>query len=546
MNRGRSFTWLGIGLLVAGSSLLFVTFSIGHIRSGVLFQRVLDRIERDGPTDDHLTDAAEYARRPGDWRMLLRIAWTLEEGRRWVNVGELADLAAERFPRDDSWKLLSVYGKIRTGRFTESQDVLNTMDSTSELFQMVQVLTLLNPSERNDWEDNLSALSDQPENQQILRSIGIALRSGSSDDLYDAGLKTKVPAFLVNSGIAAAGSGDRGRAERAVRSLKEEGMPVSIAAGTASVHLAAWLGDSEWFFTLLSALGGRRSVEPDVMTMQGDFLREQNQFREAAGVYEELRRLYPRFSAVPFINGAILQHQESGADAETLFRRGLDYHPGDHRLRMEYAIYLVSRNRRIDTVRTLLPVSVSGVQDGRQWLLIRAVLGPRNPVERLEADAWAYLNDHPDDEAVATFLANMFLIRRNRSGLEDLRRRYPPETADWAKTLHAIAAAERGEYARAEELFSGTTGIDGLYNGALFLLRHGSLTEARNVIEEGRRRAEETDDPVRRSRFHLFLAEYFRLTGNMNQAEEHAETALRLNPDSDTLYIYRAILARNR
>ncbi len=545
MNRRRSLMWLGIGLLVAGSSLLFITLSIGHIRAGVWFHRILDRIERDGPTDRHLADAAEYARGPSDWRRLMRIAWNLEEDRRWVNIAELAHLASEKLPRDDTWKLLSAYGRIRTGRFQEAQHTLDDIDSSSELYQMIRVLAVLDPAERSDWYDNLANLSNRPERDDILRTIGTAVQSGSAEDLYYAGLKTEVPAFLVNSGIAAASTADRPGAVRAVTALKEASAGFSFPTRIASVYLATWLRDSEWFFSLLSDLGGRRSVEPDTMAMHGDFLLTQKQYREAENMYQELRRLYPEFSAIPFINGAILRRIGGSEDADELFRQGLTYHRRDYHLHMEYAAYLVSRNRKIEAVRVLLPAGFSELRDGRQWLLIRAVLGPRSPVERLEADAWTYLNEYPEDEAVATFLANMFLLRRDSSGLEDLRRRYPPETAEWARILHAIGAVERGEYSRAETLLApGNTPVS-IYNYALFILRHGDLFLAAPVIEEGRKLAEEKDDSVWRSRFYMLLAEHSRLIGNMDKAIEHADTAVRLNPDNDTVYTYRMILARN-
>lgn len=550
MTHRRSLAWLAVGVLVAGSSLLFVSLSIGRIRAGVWFNRALDRIEHDGATDAHLTEAAAHARRPAEWRRLVQITWKLEEDRRWVNTAELSLLAADRFRRDDMWNLLAAYALIRSGRYDRAVTVLEDVDSPSETSQMMEVLVQLNPAARAEWPDRLGALSSRGENQTMLRAVGRAVRSGDAEDLYHAGVATGVPAFYINSAVAAARLGRRDTAVRAVEVVKKEFFREDILEdrnGTdAAVHLAAWLRDSEWFFSLLRTLGGRRAVEPDVLAMQGDFLVEQRQYNQALEVYRELRRLHPESTPVAFVNSAAILRLRDEPGSDEIYREGIRYHPSNIDIPMEYAAFLAGENRRLDAIQVLIRVADQGTHppDGRRWLLIRAVLGPRRPVERLEADAWNYLNEHPDEYDVARFLAGIFLVRRDSRGLQNLLRRYPPETGDWAQTIHAIAAADRGDYARADNLFSNSSSLSGLYNYGLFSLRHRELFKADQVIEKGLNQAGFTDDPIWKARLFLLQAENLRLTGRHEEALEFTDAALRLTPDNDTVYTYRTRLAR--
>ncbi len=546
MSRRRSVFWLVIGLLVAGSSSYFITVSIQRIRAGVLFARAMTRLERDGATDEALADAARFARRTDEWRRLVAIAWRLEDDRRWPNVAELALVAAHRLPRDDIWKYTAAFALMRIGRFDEAGEITASADTVSELSQMIETLLVLDPARRDEWRAGLGDLAARGEEEPVLYALGTAFQSQRPIDFFHAGEVTGISEFLVNGALIAAAGGDRERAREGIDRLREVtggGMLLDDGATLTVLHLATWIDDSEWFFSLVQQLGGQYAVKPAVLSMQADFLLRQHQFARAEEIYRELRNLHPRWSAAAFSNGAALLSHAGRPGAEELYRLGIEYHPRDLHLRLEYASYLIREGRRFDAARTLAAIG-GNPRGGRHWLLVRTILGPRRPVERLEADAWDYLNDHPDDAEVAQFLASLFLFRGDDRGLADLRRRYPPEFAGWAGTIHGYQATREGRYAAAEELLENGTTASGLYNYALFLLRHGSLPSAEEAIQRGVRRAEEQNDPFWRARFYLLAAEFARLTGDLDAAIAHADRAVRLRTDMEHIYTYRSILAR--
>ena len=412
MTSPRSVVVLSAAVLVTGLSVFFISLSINSIRNGIWFDRVMDRIERDGPVAEHLSEAAEYARRPDEWRQLVRIAWELPEERRWTNVAELATLASDRFPRDQEWRHLAAYANIRRGRLDVAAELISVDPSPSQLSQQIQVLVALDRDSPQGMTRRLAKFADRSEHEEILVSIGRAARDATSEAMYNAGETTGVTAYYLQSALTAAKSGDRTSARRAATQLQGyAGGSGGLNHRRAEVYLAAWLRNTEWFFDRLSALGGRNAVSPPMLLMQADFLVEQGQFDRASPIYRELQQQAPGADPVSFINDAAIQRTVTRFPndprvtkrIDATYQEGIRYHPEHRQLRLDYARYLVSTGRRIEAIRALLPLgpiaadrfdATDNVQT--QWLLTRTILGARTPVERLEADLWDYLNRAPD------------------------------------------------------------------------------------------------------------------------------------------------------
>ncbi|MFP4209846.1 MAG: hypothetical protein ACLFR8_01285 [Alkalispirochaeta sp.] len=556
MKESRSVAVLLLGIIIAASTSLFLVVSIGTIRDSIWFSRILSRIERDGATEEHLSEAAEYARRPADWNRILRIAWSMPEPERWANVSEYALTAAERFPRDDSWDLLAVFGMIRGGRYEDARTVLNGVDSPSDLTQKLRVLAALDPDEPSKIEKSLVDLAERPDEERIARTIGLAFRDDSADRWFRAGEYTDLRAFYLQSALTAAGHGDHDGARRAAMLLREEDLFAGV--DPAELYVAAWLRDDTWFFSAVASVGGSIAVEPATMLMQSDFLVEQRQWNRVAPIYGELRERYPRYSPIPFGNGALLERRtapfpDDPTTAETIekiYARGISAHPDDARLRLDLSAYYIATGRRLDAVRTLVPLGpieriAADETTQRHWLLARTVLGSRTPVERLEADLWSYLNEETEAHLVAHFLARYFLIRDDLRGLADLRRRYRPDSAPWARTVHAMHAVTESQFSDADRLFAEDTTIEGVYNRALFALRHHAfLDTAAPLIDELRNRADPSEDPDITSDAAILAAELSRLQGDHASAVAIIDRAIAVNPYSNALYTYRANLAR--
>jgi len=562
MNGNRSVAVLIVGIFLAVVTTLFLVVSIGTIRDSIWFSRLITRIERDGVTEERLSEAAEYARRPGDWIEILRIAWRMPDPQRWGNVSEYALTAAERFPRDDSWNLYAVYGLVRSRRYEEARNVLGRIDSPSEVTQKLRVLVALDPDEPAGASQRIGNLADRPEEERISRAIGLAFRDNTADAWFEAAETTGLRMFYLKSALTAAEQGLHAAARRAAAFIRRE----DLFTGTepAELYIATWLRDDEWFFSAVSSLGGSFAVQPATILMQTDFLVEQRQWEQVTPLYRELQEGYPGFSPIPYGNDALLQRRTAPfpddpatrTGIEEAYRQGIASHPEDTQLRLDLAAYFVATGRRFEAVRALIPLGPIETTSAdetiqRHWLLARTVLGARTPVERFEADLWNFLNDEPAAHLVARFLARFFLIRNDPRGLSDLRRRYSPDAAPWARTVHAMHAAGEGRFDDAEDLFAGDDSVEGAYNRALFALRHHAfLDSAETLIEELDLRIGETADSGVETYSDLtadaaiLSAELARLQGNVAAATEIIDRAVAVNPYSNALYTYRANLAR--
>lgn len=555
MSQRRSLGLLVTGVILAIGVTIIISVSIGAIRDSVWFGRIVDRIEGEGVSEERLGEALRYARSQTDWRTLLRIAWQMPDSQRWRNVAKIAGVAGDRFRRDGSWRLYSAYALVRDGRFEEGRDVLDRLDSPSRLSQEIYLLTALDPNSPDRESERLSAFADRPDNEMLLQSIGDAFRNTTHLTLERAGEVSNVPEFYVAAALTAAEMGDREAARRITGTLRLDEDGEMRTRSRRLLYLARWLEDSEWFFRIAQSLGGREATRGDVRLMQAGLLVGQRQFERAERLYEEVSEELPLLSPVPFINRAAIKRltsefpEDAATEAEiaAIFEEGLSTHPQDRDVRLEYAVYLTSLGRRLDAISVLVPIGP--IQESvdpttqRRWLLTRAILGPRVPIERLEADLWAYLNSEPDAHVVAAFLAQFFLLRNDERGLSSLRDRYDPSDAAWAATIHGIEAVDRGDYDQGLAYFQRDSSVYGLYNQTLFYIRHGTIAEADAAVQRFTARVDREEDERWRVTALLVQAELSRMKGNTDEARAFVERAKELNPYNDTVYIYEALLA---
>lgn len=544
MTNRRTIYLLLVGIVLAVVVTLIISFSISAIRDTMWFNRILTRIERDGASDEYLAEAQRYARDRDDWFAILRIAWNLPEERRWRNVAEISNAAAENFSRDGTWRFFAAYASLSDGRFERAQEHLDKIDTHSELSQKVRVLTVLDPNAPEEHVQRLSAFAQRPEEERILTAIGRAFSLRNARAFTDAGEATSVPEFFLTGALVAAEAGDREAAVSIVDRIKKDevtGNPLTV------LYLARWLEDSDWFFNVAATVGGQRATRGDVRLMQAEFLADQRQYAQADRLYQEIIREVPTLSEVPFINRTVIIRKEDSGSVDDIFRLGLEHHPDSVRLRIAYASYLLVEHRRIEAATVLIPIGTlapgKDVTTQKRWLLTRVVLGPTAPVERLETDLWSYINQEPDAHLVAGFLARFLLYRDDQRGLAILRERYDPQDATWSAAIHGIHGATVENYGDALNWFSIDPSFLGRYNVALFLLRHGTLNEAELAIERAQMLAEQSDDTESIVDTILLSAELARLRENHDESMALIRRARLLSPYDDEVYVYEALLA---
>ncbi len=548
-------------LLFTIFTAIILTLSIGTIRTRAFFDRTVRRIEildRRGEYDDdyhrELRDAARYARSTSDWRKLLQLAWKSHEPERWSTLQELAEIAVGALPRDARWRIIGAYAAVRRGDRDSARDLIIPIEPAGETVQHLHILAALEPGRPDRSLERLREYRDAYEELDTVRSVAEALDNPSREALTAAWDTTGVSAFGINSALHAAVDDDREETRQMLELLWTEGHEE-----TALLYLAAWLRDTDRLFRYLRRLSPQRAVEPEILLLQADAYLVQAQWREARAIYRELQELHPEYSAIPFVNDAVLSVRHGGGDPLKILLRGDTRHPRNRDLQLFLAQQLVLADRQEEAISRLEKFLEIYPREHSVWLMNRLLRARREtaagaPPERLEGDFWTYLNQHDDAHSVAAFLGRLLLIRGNTESLAELRRRYPPETGAWAATLHLIAAVGSHRIADAEELLPLTREESelpwtGWYNRALFALQYLPMPEAGAAVSAFRTWWErdallppEIDDRVR-TELLLLEAEYARLREDHSRARELLDRAISISPERERLYSYRTLLA---
>jgi tetratricopeptide (TPR) repeat protein len=555
--RNRRVLFFVFAILLAATTTIFIGLSVGAIRDSVHFSRLMRRIEFGETDPTTLLEAAEFARRPAEWERLIRFAWDLPSDGQWSSVRDIALLARERFPRDPRWHYAAAYAMIRLGEHADAREFLSREDlpRDDETGQLLVLLTIAVPEEGEAAKSRLASLADAGDDSlSILEAVGRAERDGTPEALIAAWEETEVSAYAVNGALEAAAVGDRTTATAAVESMRAAGSVPSAERFDAPLILALWLDEVDWLFSQLRTLPRSRAFQPTVLLIQAEGHLLQGRLEEARRFYRELQTVDPGYSDLAFQNDAAITLVRDDGDVPEIYRRALRYHPRSLLLRGEYAGLLTARDERLAAVQVIAPAAVDAAGfsgNHRDWLLLRAVLGARTPLSRLESDLWQYLNEHGEAEIVARYLARFVSRRNDADGVDRLLRRYPPEEGEWAATLHLTASTRRGDLPTAERILDATPpeSWTAWANRAIFSLRHLPLNEAAEAIDGLDRflsrgpslpPAELTEGQVTLA---LLRGEHARLSGNAQRAREFADRALSLAAEDPAIQVYRALLA---
>lgn len=486
----------------------------------------------------------------------MRIAWELESPRRWEAVFALAQPAMRRFPEENRWRYAGALAALRRGSRSDARELLPVDGDrpVEDLEQFLRVLAEIDPAQPELSRERLGVFTELPSEYSVLRAIAEAETTPSGETLRTAWEQTSLGAYGVNAALEAAAIGDRDGTTTLITQVREAGVLPSPERESAPLYLAVWLRDIDWLFEQLRSLSGTRAVEPEILLIHAEGLVLQGRLQEARRFYREMQQVAPNYDPIAFLNDAAITDQLRDGDPVAVLQNGLRFHRRSPILRGELAGVLIAQGKRLEAAQMLGPsvvVQSLGEPRHRDWILTRAVLGPRRPLSRLESDLWQYLNDHPEADLVAQYLARFLATRRDASGIDQLRRRYPPENAEWATTLHLHSARQQGDLSRAEALLQQypEDSWTARHNRVLFSLYHLPLTEVLNSIEEFEewmnRGPALSQEAYSRARFEVVLlrVEYERIAGNPEAAMEALQLALRLAPDDLSLASYERLVA---
>jgi tetratricopeptide (TPR) repeat protein len=556
MDRKRRIALFAAALLISATTLALIGLSIESIRDSVQFGRVMRRIERGDTATETLLEAAEFARGLQDWQAVMHVAWNLDEPQRWEAVSALASSAMGHFPDDDRWRHAGALAALRRGNRSEARQLLPIDRSTAadDVEQHLRLLADIDPDDRRESLQRLSGYAEMAPDHAVLRAVAAAETDPTFETLREAWERTSVGAYGINAALEAAAVGNRDVSEELVSLVRNADSVPSVERQSATLYLAVWLRDIDWLFEQLRDLSGSRAVEPDILLVHAEGLIQQGRLREARRFYREVQHVAPDYQPIAYLNDAAITHQLGDGDPETILREGVRIHGDSPVLRGELAGILVARGERIAAAQILGPSLVvfsAGEQRHRDWLLTRAILGPRQPLTRLESDLWQYLNDHPGADLVAQYLARFLATRNDEVGIDRLRGRYSPEYSEWATTLHIRHAVSVQELSRAEELMEllPDDSWTAHFNRALFALHHLSLPEVSETVtrfEEWLTRGPELSrDGYARAQLHALLVriEYQRLSGQADSALETLEQAQQLAPGNLDLSAYQRLVA---
>ena len=542
-----------LALLLALATVTLISTSIRAIRDGVQFGRLVERFESGVVDSTDLLRATEFARSRDDWQLLLRLAWDLSGPDRWPTVGAVADAAVSERPGEPRWRYAAGLARIRSGRASEAlQYLAPDGDANNALRQRLRLLAAFEAEEPSGLPEGLAALAEDPaETGPLVRAVVAAERSPSVESLSLAWRETRLGAFGVNAGLQAAALNDRVTAAELMNELRQAQAVPSAEDQVASLYLALWLRDHEWLFAQVQGLSGEAATRPELTILYADALLHQGQMVQARDFYRELQATAPQLDPLVFLNAAAISSRLKDEDPAAVLRRGLRYYPRSAALRGELAAILTDQGERLAAGQVLgSALLVDPGPRHRDWLLARAILGSVTPLNRFEADLWQYINDNPDADVVARFLARFLHQRNDREGLRRLQARYPLDLAPWTRVLYLTDAIDDGNFATAETILTDYPAETWHYqaNHSLFALRHLPLHEIEPIVAEFRRwfdRAVLSDTERRDAHLRLLLyeAELARLQGENERAVARVQEAQRLFPGRAGLEAYRSLIA---
>lgn len=553
MTRRSSSLFLISAIALAAATAVVLILSVSSLRHTNQLRRVIDRIERliAGGTREELAEellnARNYARSASEWRSLLRYAWQSDATPE--TIYQIAESALARHEKDALFLHMVRYTAIRTQRLERALE-LRDRDGSSELSQELSVLAALQSRSIIPLE-TLKPLE------------ALLMKAVDNDPAALLELYTSIPdpRFLENGALLGATIADETIVRSAAEPLRRESLRPDSSEGVKSsmarIITAAWLEDGNWLFTTLRTLPGRDATSYAALMIQGDFFIRQEQIGEAIPVYEEVLATSEDAGIVPYLNLAYLYERTSRKEeALATIRSGLDRYSSDPQLQARFATNLIHTNRSAEAMKFLQDLDFPPIlyEENKPeaihhlWLLAGAINSTPVPIERFESSLWRYVNEHPDADEVASFLASYLRIRNDGEGLAILLDRYAGSLKPWYLAERAVFLTEQNNLAEADQFFrdavAATKFWEVLYNAALFALQHYPVLDVSSRVDEIYRLAEILSlTDTERAYFVILRAETARLNEDTARAEQLAERAIELNPDEESFRTYRTLLA---
>ncbi len=481
----RRWLFFGLSLVIGVATALVLVVSVAGIRDRLGFDRVFRRIDQMIRTERYdaeytraITEAADFARTRRQFSDLARLAWRLDTDDRWSLLIAVSARAQDRLRRHDDFRRIEAYSLVRLGQRSRGVELVE--DDRDRMSLRIAMLGLIDREQAEDSRQRLVSRGLSEDAPALFSTVSRAFVDDSAEAAWEAWEATQASAFAVNSALYAAAANDRDSTLRAtdpLRALGDSDEPLQ------TLYLAAWLDDDEWLFRQLRSLEARQVVETEVFLIQADGHLRQGQLREARAIYREIAATDPGADVIPFINDAVITERFDDGLVDPIYERAINAHPDSSRLRLAWGSRLLRTGRRLDAALAIAPLT-SDQTDEETWILVRAILGRRRPVDRLVADLWNYLNEYPDSHSVAAFLANLLYVREDWESIYVLLARYPPTAAPWARVLHALRADREGNFVVADELLAEARALEVLYNRAVFSLRRHDREIVRASIDD--------------------------------------------------------------
>ena len=536
-------------LLAAASVLASVILLIGTvllIRGGVLRSRqtaayrfaLRDAIYaleqgRETQAQEELREAAASARSEGDWLSLLKESRRLDDRKLYRELLE-AGLRAER----ESEPLTAAYALelLRDGRGDEAWELISD-ELDPDAYPALYTATLLagGGEQRGDEPEMVAlfaALADAEGPEPFLRA-------------YE---ETGDVAFLQNALLLTLERGELSRAAELLRRFDPAGS--EDQQGLRLLLMAAHtIEERDLFYITLERLGGRAGTRPEPLLLQADLRMSAGEYAEAERIYEELRRVAPGFSHVPYVNGAWLRHRK-GLEAVDMLSRARERFPDEPRIQTALLKELIHVERLEEA--TVLMAEL----EPYLWTKLLRLAFFSDTERGFTARLWQLLNEEGNPKEAARLLAYHLVGVNDLAELERLLRRFPAEEHPWARFYLGYLALRRGRYGRADELLSAypEAGAEPLEpwlweaNAALAALYTGSYERALERARRGREILVSAGEE--RSSTHGTLltieAEALRLTGSRDAALRVAIRAVSLAPESTSARLVLRNLERLR
>lgn len=558
------------GLWAAGAilaSLLVLLATMLLIRGGILqsrersayrfaLQDAVYALEQGRNIDaaEHLRRAADSAYSPEAWLRLLKRARRLKSRELYE---ELLTRGHRAYPESEPLSAARGLRLLEEGKAADAWKLLSRRVDPDAYPALLSAALLASGAEPGTpATEELALFAELPESDTsapFLRAYAftqalpfldnallIALRDGDFEDAQE--ILDRFPAPRQAESVTAVAEKDS----------SEGGTAMDERRSRLLLMAAHTLEDRGAFYTYLRILGGRSGTQPEPLLLQADLRMSARELAEAARLYEEVRSVVPAFSPVPYVNGAWLRRRE-GLSSVELLEDGRRLFPGVQGVETALLQELIYQGLEREAEALIAVEAPSLMTRLLDIAFFRLPDLDRGYTPRL----WQLLNEEENAPAVGRLLAYHLVGLNDLAELHRLLDRFPEAEHPWSRFYLGYLALRRGDYPRADELFSRRPGEGGYPvprwiwegNAALTALYTGSVRRAL----EGSRRARELliaegvgGNPQSHGTLLTLQAEALRLSGERSEAVQVARRAVELAPESNSARLVLRNLERPR